>query len=63
MIEVRWKRPGIEKSWRYGILKDTGKAEEVVISCIKDHGFHVINRRHVQQKVRGPRGGVSWQNL
>jgi hypothetical protein len=61
--EVRWKRPGIERSWRYGRIATWRKAISDDFVAIIDRntgGVYNVNKKYVQAKIRGPRGGRKW---
>lgn len=60
--DVRWKRPTVEKSWRYGTLLSL-VGDYVEISATYNMGRHTIARKFVEKKVLGPRGGVRWEKL
>jgi hypothetical protein len=61
-LDVRFMRPGIEKSWRYGRLVSL-PADNVEIDVLDHGGRYVIAREYVQVKKMGPRGGTKWESL
>jgi hypothetical protein len=61
--DVRWLRPSVEHSWRYGTLVSL-VAENVEISASGGNkGRYTVGRQYVEKKVLGPRGGVRWEKL
>ena len=63
LTAVRWKRPRVEKSWRYGRLaswREPADANFVAVVDIYTGGVYNVDRKYVQVKQRGPRGGTKW---
>jgi hypothetical protein len=67
-MDVRFKRPDIDRGWRRGLLltlraQYTVEDETVVVREFRTGGSYVIRREHVQKLVKGPRGGQKWMPL
>lgn len=58
--EVRFKRRGIERSWRRGTLAGFVGSHAVKVNDKATGGLYVVLTAYVQQQTRGPRGGLKW---
>lgn len=61
--KVRWRRPRIEQSWKYGRLAREQPyllAHTVQVIDDRNNGTRVISEEHVEVEASGPRGGKHW---